>query len=332
MLSPDRVIAPYRAPRWLPDGHSQTIWPAVIAPLPRVSFHRVRWDTPDGDFVDLDFLEPPSSADALDPQPLVVLFHGLEGGSSSHYARGLMNTVGALGWRGVVPHFRGCGGEPNRLARAYHSGDSEEVDWMLRRLRTGHAAAAPVLAVGVSLGGNALMKWLGERGDAARDVVRAAVAVCAPQDLEAGARSLSSGFNRVYMANFLKTLKRKSLDKLDRFPALYDRAAVLASRTFFDFDTVVTAPLHGFRDCYDYWTRSSCKRFLGGVAVPALVINALNDPFVPASALARPAEVSRHVTLEYPAHGGHVGFPSERPPGGHTWLPARVLAYFRAHV
>ena len=315
----------YRAPGWLRGGHAQTIWPALLAPRPAVRLRRERWASPDGDFVDLDWADgtgPPAPGG----RPLLALFHGLEGNSDSHYARVLTAHAAARGWDAVVIHFRGCSGEANRLPRAYHSGDSDEADWILRRLAAARGPA-PLAAAGVSLGGNVLLKWLGERGADAR-FVAAAAAVSPPQDLHAGAIALSRGFNRVYTAHFLRTLRRKSLAMLERHPGLFDRAAVAASRDFFDFDGLVTAPLHGFASAVDYWTRSSCRPFLGGVEVPTLVVNALNDPFLPASALARPDEVSRAVRLEYPAEGGHVGFLVGPPPGRLDWLPRRLFAHF----
>ena len=308
----------YRPPAWMRNRHLQTIWPAIIGGGPRITYRRERWQTPDQDFIDLDWTTQ-TAAGAPGNGPLVALFHGLEGSSESHYARALMTHVSAAGWRGVVVHWRGCSGEPNLLARAYHSGDSAEVDWILRRLR-------PDFIAGVSLGANAMLKWLGEQG-AGADFVRAAAGVSAPQNLHAGAIALSRGINRLYCLHFLRTLRPKSLLKLERFPGLYDRRAVIAARDFFDFDDAVTAPLHGFADAIDYWTRSSCKQHLRGVAVPALVLNARNDPFLPESELARPAEVSRHVVLEYPAEGGHVGFVDRRL--GTDWLPQRLMAFFR---
>lgn len=315
----------YRPPRWLRNPHLQTIWPALVTGAPRVQYRRERWTTPDEDFIDLDWAVPgPGLSPGTPPLadgPLVALFHGLEGGSGSHYARALMAALLAMGWRGVVIHWRGCSGEPNLLARAYHSGDSAEVDWIMRRLR-------PEFAAGVSLGANALLKWLGEQGSEA-GFLRAAASVSAPQDLHAGAIALSRGFNRVYCWNFMNTLKRKSARKLDRFPGLYDRRRLLAVRDFFDFDDLVTAPLHGFDGALDYWTRSSCRQFLGGVAVPTLVLNARNDPFLPEQALARPSEVSRTVVLDYPPDGGHVGFVHGRLAGSIDWMPRRLTAFFR---
>lgn len=312
----------YRAPAWLPGGHAQTIYPLTRSgPVPR--YRRERWDAPDGDFIDVDWLAAPADAGA----PLVVLFHGLEGSSRSHYARALMRVLAERGWSGAVPHFRGCSGELNRLPRAYHSGDSAEIDWILRRMRTLFPGRT-ILAAGASLGGNALLKWLGEQEVAAEGIVQAAAAVCAPLDLTAAGQALQRGFSRVYTRNFLFTLKANSLLRLQRFPDLFDRRRMLAAKTLYDFDDAVTAPMHGFRDAADYWLRASSKPWLPGVRVPALIINALNDPFLPPQALPGPQQISTSVTLEYPATGGHVGFVSGAFPGHLDWLPRRLLAFF----
>ena len=313
----------YRAPRWLPGGHLQTLHAALLIPRPEVAYRRERWSTPDGDFIDLDWSEGDGAAQS---RPLVVMFHGLEGSSRSHYALALMAALRARGLRGVVVHFRGCSGEPNRLSRAYHSGDAQEIDWILRRLRSRNAGD-PLYAVGVSLGGNALLKWLGETGASAREVVDGAVAVSAPVDLMASGNALGRGFNLLYTRNFLVTLKVKALEKLDRYPGLYDAARVRAASTLREFDDLVTAPLHGFRDTDDYWTRASSKPGLKSIRIRALVMNAKNDPFLPAAALPRPEEVSSAVTLEQPDEGGHVGFVGGTFPGDLNWLPMRVLKF-----
>ena len=318
----------YVAPPWLPGGHLQTIYASQCAPRPRVTYRRARWDTPDGDFIDLDWAEQDSGFRIRQSEetPLVALFHGLEGSSRSHYALSIMHAVAAWAWRGVVVHFRGCGGDLNRLPRAYHSGDSVEVDWILRRLRREHPRS-PIFAVGVSLGGNALLKWLGEQGPAARAVLAAACAVSAPVDLMASGTALGQGFNLLYARHFLSTMKRKSLAKLARFPGLFDRRRMLAARTLREFDDIVTAPLHGFRNTDDYWTRASSKPLLRGISIPTLMINARNDPFLPLHALPRSHEVSQHVTPDFPAAGGHVGFVSGTFPGNLDWLARRTLAF-----
>ncbi len=315
------ATATFAAPGWLANRHAQTIYGALFAPSPRVAYRRERWETPDGDFVDLDFVDGPAGS------PWIHLFHGLEGSSASPYARMLMTQARALGWRGSVLNFRGCSGEPNRLPRAYHSGDSAEADWVLRRLKA-LAGAAPLHAAGVSLGGNVLLKWLGERGAEAGTVVERAAAVSAPVDLTAAGYALERGFAIVYAKHFLHTLKARSFAKLARFPGMFDAARARAARTLREFDDCVTAPVHGFAGVDDYYTRSSSKPWLGCVQVPTLVLNARDDPFLPEHDLPGAGEVSAAVTLEFPATGGHVGFVSGFP-GRIDWLPGRILHHFR---
>ena len=321
-IAPDHPPAfpAYRAPSWLANAHAQTIWPRMLmGRLP--DYRRERWDTPDGDFIDLDWVDGPPHA------PLLVLFHGLEGSSRSHYARSVMLAAAAHGWSGVVPHFRGCSGEPNRLPRAYHSGDSDEIDWVLRRLRA-LDPPRPLYAAGISLGGNALAKWAGERGEEAAQVVRAIAAVCAPLDLAVAGRALESGFNRLYTEYFLRSMRPNALRKLARFPGIGERDRIAGARTLYQFDDAVTAPLHGFRDADDYWQRASGKPHLPGIAVATLLLNARNDPFLPAHALPAAKAVSRHVIREFPQHGGHVGFVGGRFPGHLDWLAQRLIAFF----
>ena len=318
------MISSYRAPAWLPGGHLQTLYASLLAPRPRVAYRRERWNTPDGDFIDLDWAQIRNAADA---NPLVVLFHGLEGNSHSQYASALMAATRDRGWRGVVVHFRGCGGELNRLPRAYHSGDSAEIDWILRRLKLDNPSIQ-LFAAGVSLGGNALLKWLGEQRDAANAIVAGAAAISAPVDLMASGDALGRGFNMIYTRNFLATMRRKTLAKLALFPELCDRERMLDSRTLREFDNIVTAPLHGYRDTDDYWTRASSKPLLRHIAAPTLMINARNDPFLPAAALPAAGELSAKVTAEFPPTGGHVGFVTGVFPGQLDWLPQRMLNFF----
>ena len=319
-----QLAGPYRAPLWLAGGHAQTIW-AYRLRSHSVPVARERIETADGDFWDFDWLDAPAKPGA----PLVALFHGLEGGSRSHYAGALLRALARAGWRGVVPHFRGCGGEPNRLPRAYHSGDHAEVGAMLAAIHRSIAPGTPLFAVGVSLGGSALLNWLGRGGSDAARTLRAAAAVSAPLDLMAAGVAIGRGVNRVYTRHFLATLKPKSLAMAARFPGLLDAARIRRVRTLWEFDDIVTAPLHGFAGTIDYWTRASSKPWLSGIAVPTLVINARNDPFIPARSLPTQRDVSAFVTLEQPRHGGHAGFAGGRFPGHVDWLPARLLHYFR---
>jgi uncharacterized protein len=340
----------YTAPWWLPGGNLQTLWPALYARrrfgAPAV-YRRERWTTPDGDFLDLDWLadidgqaplergldpvqagagsyRPRHGAEAAPGAvPLLVLFHGLEGSSRSHYAEAFADFARERGLAYVVPHFRGCSGELNHAPRAYHSGDHEEIGWILARLRSTHHG--PVIAVGVSLGGNALMRWTAEWGGEAGRVVDAVAAVCSPIDLAAGSAAIGRGFNRwVYNGMFLRSMKPKALAKLTQHPDLFDRDRLVAARSLYEFDDVFTAPLHGFRNADDYYARASAKPHLPRIRIPALVVNTLNDPFVPAGSLPGPGEVGPHVMLWRPAEGGHVGFPQGPPPAHVRKMPEEV--------
>ncbi|WP_448254281.1 YheT family hydrolase [Ottowia oryzae] len=353
--------AAYHAPFWLPGGQLQTIGPALWARRvagPPIRYRRERWDTPDGDFVDVDWLDnaAPAAAAATETatgqaakaapgnprkpyasrssQPLLVLFHGLEGSSRSHYAEALADWARAQGVALAVPHFRGCSGTINRAPRAYHCGDFAEIGWLLQRFHFAQQArgGGPLLAVGVSLGGNALLRWAGEAGAEAARTVQAVAAVCAPLDMAASGHAIGRGFNRqVYTRMFLRTMKAKARAKLAQYPGLFDARRLAAARDLYEFDDLFTAPLHGFAGVDDYWRRGSAKPYLGAVRVPALVLNARNDPFVPADSLPRVDEVSRHVTLWQPAHGGHVGFAEGRwPPGDVHWLPEAVGGWLLA--
>jgi predicted alpha/beta-fold hydrolase len=319
----------YRAPWWLGRGgfgaHWQTVYPFIFDRPAKPRYTRERWETtphgiPDGDFIDVDRIAGPRD------QPMVVLFHGLEGSSQSIYARNLMNEVVRRGWRGLVPHFRGCGGEMNRLPRAYHSGDATEIDWILRRAKA-EAPDQSLFVAAISLGGNATLKWLGEQGSQATRIAAAAAGISAPLDLMASGAALEQGFCKLYTRRFLATMKASSLAKLKHHPGIFNEGVMQRARTLREFDNEVTAPLHGYRDTDDYWTRASSKPGLIDVKVPTLVLNACNDPFLPASALPTANQVSPQVTLDFPAHGGHVGFLSGPFPG-RSWMTRRVFHFF----
>ena len=328
----------YTAPWWLPGGNLQTIWAAVRARRfdgVQPEFRRERWTTPDHDFIDVDWLADERKEALSDGkaagQPLIVVFHGLEGSSSSHYSEALADAARQRGWACAVPHFRGCSGELNHAPRAYHSGDFEEIDWILQRFSAQHHG--PLLAVGISLGGNALMRWAGEFGSAANALVLAIASVCSPLDLAASGWAIGRGFNRlVYTRMFLRSMVPKALEKLGQHPGLYSRKALLAARNLYEFDNVVTAPIHGFKNTEDYWLRASSKPHMNSIGVPALALNAINDPFVPSWSLPKPGEVSPSVTLWQPQEGGHVGFPSAPFPGHVRAMPEAVAEFFTAHL
>ncbi|OZI71493.1 YheT family hydrolase [Bordetella genomosp. 12] len=348
-------------PSWLPDGHSQTLYAASLAQYHRIAFVRERVDTPDTDFVDFDWtgpgLFPHKTADGraftgdapvngktaaarwMAPEdwnslprnadtPALVLFHGLEGGSNSRYAQSVAHHFRARGWIVAIAHFRGCSGVPNRLARAYYSGDSEEVGFMLETVRR-RIPQARWHAVGVSLGGNALLKYLGEHPDSTQWLAGAA-GVSVPLDLVAGGKALCQGVfgRRIYTPYFLRTMKHKVLEKAKRFPGAIDVMRIANARDLRDFDDAYTAPMHGFRNALDYWTRASSKPWLAKIGIPTLVLNARNDPFLPESALPVPAECADQVLLHQPAAGGHAGFPSGPFPAHLNWLPQRLGRFF----
>lgn len=329
----------YQAPRLLPGGHVQTIWAAKCARYwPVVGYPpglgadsalqwtRQRWVTPDQDFIDVDHL---ADTQAQASAPLLVLFHGLEGSRSSHYVQATARVCQQMGWRMMLAHFRGCSGEINIAPRAYHSGDHAEIDWILKRAAA-LAPTAPTFAMGISLGGNALMHWAARAGANARETVQAIASVCAPLDLVASGLHIGKGFNKhVYTRMFLSTMRPKAIAKAQQYPGLFDLHAALKARTLFEFDNVFTAPLHGFEDVMDYWSRASAKPLMRDVALPALALNARNDPFMPASSLPSRADVSERVTLWQPDTGGHVGFVQTQ----RWWrLPGHVAAMPRAVI
>lgn len=315
-------MADYRAPWWLPGGHLQTIYASVFAPKPRVIYRREHWELADGDFLDLDWVD--GAAD----KPLLVLFHGLEGSARGHYALAMMDALRQRGWRGVAVNFRGCSGSPNRLARAYHSGDSAEIKMILSHLNI-QARAQPLYAVGISLGANAILKYLGESGLEAQQLVSGAAAISAPVDLADAGTRLDQGFNRYsYTRHFLHSLRQKALGKIQAHRLPIAPCDLHAAKTLHAFDELYTAPIHGFRNADDYWQRASSKPWLNSVSVPTLIVHAHNDPFLPASTYLEDVELSPQIKLDLHPQGGHVGFVVGPFPGKLTWLPERVLKFF----
>ncbi|MHB0992722.1 MAG: hydrolase [Burkholderiales bacterium] len=313
----------YKPTFWLLGGHLQTLYPYFFAPRPKLAYRRERWELPDGDFLDLDWMDNAAE------QPLLVVFHGLEGDSRGYYVLALMQQAQLLGWRGVAVNFRGCSGEPNRLPRAYFAGDSAEIGYVLTRLRR-QFPHDTMFSAGFSLGANALLLWLGEQGERAKTIIQGAAGISAPLDLTASGNALDHGLNRwIYTRHFLKSLKRIALQKLKQFPGLYDAEKVRAATTLREFDNVVTAPLHGYADTDDYWHRASSLPGLTRISVPTLILNARNDPFVPGNSLPESSQVSASVTLDFPDCGGHVGFPSGLRATNDNWLSKRITDYLQ---
>ncbi|MBC7791682.1 MAG: alpha/beta fold hydrolase [Anaerolineae bacterium] len=303
----------YRPAWWLPGGHLKTLWGKLARPRPRVATRRERWDTPDGDFIEVHRL------DALPGSPRLIILHGLEGSARSHYALGMLNEARSRGWASDILVWRSCGDEPNQTARFYHSGETTDLDFVVNRLIE-MDSDSQVLLAGVSLGGNVLLKWLGELGNAFPAQVMGAAAVSVPFDLERGARSIEHGFSRVYQAHFLRSLRRKAAEKQRRFPGLIAAGALGRARTLFEFDDAVTAPVHGFRDASDYYHRSSSIRFLSRIRLPTLLLSAADDPFLPENVLEEVRAIAKDnaaLRVEFVQRGGHVGFVS----GFLPWRP-----------
>jgi uncharacterized protein len=295
---------------------------------PTVPTRAERWETPDGDFVVVHRLERP--AEPRISSPHLVLLHGLEGGPRSHYVPHFMREAQSRGWSADLLVFRGCGDEPNLGARFYHSGDTADLAYVVARLIDEDPDRTLVLG-GVSLGGNVLLKWLGESGEGVPRQVAAAAALSVPFDLARGCRHLSRGFSRVYERVFLRTLREKALSKLRRYPDLFDRSRLDEATTLWEFDDAVTAPVHGFRDALDYYERSSSIHYLRGIRVPTLLLSARDDPFLPESVLDEVeaiADDSEWLRAEFLSRGGHVGFVSGRVPWQpHNWGEWRAIQF-----
>jgi predicted alpha/beta-fold hydrolase len=303
----------YRPAWWVPGAHAQTLWGKFARrsrPLPTRIEH---WTTPDDDFIDVLRLDAPPDS------PRLFLLHGLEGTVRSHYVGGLLQVAYERGWGADMLIFRGCGEKPNNAPRFYHSGETTDLAFAVGRVLR-EFPDVPLGMCGVSLGGNVLLKWLGESGDALPERVLAAVAISVPFDLERGSRHISQGFSRVYERHFLRSLRRKATAKLERYPDLFNGEALARARTLFDFDDVVTGPVHGFGGAHDYYSRSSSLGFLGRIRRPTLLLSAKDDPFLPRTVLDDVAAIARKnpfLRTEFTDRGGHVGFVAGSP-----WRPS----------
>lgn len=313
---------------WLRNRHLQTIVPNTFRGLPHQSIRRERVELPDGDFVDADWTTRTEG-------PIVVLLHGLEGSRESRYAAWMMKHLDDAGYRAVLLHFRGCSGEPNRTAGSYHSGHTADFDFFLRLLHE-REPNARVAAIGYSLGGNALLKWLGQNGDndagknTRKRQLETGVAVSVPFRLEYCSAAINRGFARIYQAHLMRRMLRNARRKLAVIRAAGHDPALGSLRSFRDFDEALTAPLHGFENASDYYARASSAQFLRHITTPTLVIHASDDPFMTPDTVPREEELSKAVTLELSEHGGHVGFVGGRWPWKpEYWLEQRILAHLR---
>ena len=321
------LASAFRPAWWLPGPHLPTIWGKVLRRRAPVHDRLERWPTPDGDHLTLVRMGTVTSG-----VPHLLILHGLEAKITAKYAHGLLLEARKLGWSGDLLMFRSCDGEVNRARRFYHSGETTDADFVIRRLASGVPDLHLVLC-GVSLGGNVALKWLGEQGERVPREVRRVAAVSVPYDLETGSRYLEHGFARLYVRHFLQSLTAKSLRKLELHPDLCDRERLLSAKTFWDFDDVLTGPLHGFAGAHDYYERSSSIGFLHRIRVPTLLASAWDDPFLPPPVLERVREIARgnpQLHLEFSRRGGHVGWVAGQPWNPRYHMEERVIRWLAA--
>lgn len=312
----------YRAPLWLPDGHTQSIYPALFRKIPLTHSHSERMELPDGDFLDVDWH---MRSEALHEKPLLIVSHGLEGSSRRHYVTGLiraMSEVNALAW-----NYRSCSGDPNRNLRFYHSGATDDLDFVIQQAVA--RGVKDIYLAGFSLGGNLSLKWLGENAKKASQFVRKAVAFSVPLHLSSSSQQLTRRENRLYTHRFLQTLLEKVTEKSARYPMDITPSMLTSIRSLYDFDNVITGPLHGFKDAEEYYERNSSLYFLANIQVPTLIVNAKNDPFLSQECLPEQID-SDFVRIELPDSGGHCGF-YPRNYRGQTWAEQRAAAWFNGN-
>lgn len=316
----DTTKTAFKPAWWLRNKHLQTMWTRLSRRKLKFPLKSKRYELPDGDFIDTAWVGEGSH------NPIVIILHGLGGSLRSPYATGIMNSIVEKGWRAVFMYFRGASEEPNRLMRGYHSGDTGDFDFLVKEIRRQNPGT-PVFAVGFSLGGNVLLKWLGENKTEA--CVKAAVAVSAPFDLSLAANSLQKGFSRFYQWYLLVALKRKYFAKFRYDKAPIPHKQVKACNNFWSYDNTVTAPLHGFYDAHDYYRQCSSKQFLKDIRVPTLVIHAKDDPFMTPEVIPEHYHASSSVEFDITHQGGHVGFISGDIPGiAEYWLDQRIINFF----
>ena len=308
----------FRPAWWLTNRHLQTIFPNTLRRQPRLALRRERLELPDGDFVDVDWTTDSSG-------PIVIVLHGLEGSIDSRYASGIMRTLDRRGWRGALLHHRGCSGEINRLASGYHSGQTADLDYFIKLLRQ-REPGTPLAAVGYSLGGNVLLKWLGETRNA--DALQAAVAISVPMRLDLCSDGINRGFSKVYQSHLMRRMRRTALRKIDAGILDMPKQAVRKLKTFRQFDDALTGPLHGFGNAETYYAQCSSRQFLKHIATPTLIIQSRDDPFMTPEVIPSARELSGQVILELAEHGGHVGFVGGAWPWrARYWLEDRIPAF-----
>jgi hypothetical protein len=310
---------------WLRNPHLQTIWGSLLRPPPiNVRTRRERLELPDNDFLDLDWLEP---SDDNPERPIILILHGLAGNIDSHYAKAILKSVQDQGWRAVFMHYRGCSGDHNRTRVSYHSGFTDDVEYVVSVIQQ-RFPENPLAAVGYSLGGSILLNWLGKTGK--KNPLTVAVAISVPFELNKAANRMLNGFSRLYQWHILKSLRQTISDKFESMDGPVDLDHLAEFKTFWEFDTFVTAPLHGFKDAGDYYEKASCRKRLLSVAKPTLIIHAEDDPFMSPEVIPEHHELASETILEISKMGGHVGFISGTMPGSaEYWLESRIIGHLK---
>ncbi len=314
---------PYTPPTGFGNAHLQTIYPTLFRRVPLITNERERIETPDDDFLDLDW------ARRRGCPRLAVITHGLEGHARGHYTQGMAAALQRADCDVLAWNFRGCSGQPNHRLKSYHSGATEELQTVLDHVFT-HYQYETIRLIGFSLGGNLTLKYLGDRGAAVDPRIRRAAAISVPCDLASSAKRLEHWQNRIYVARFMRSLRAKVRAKAQRYPTELDLSGLDQMRTFAEFDDRYTAPIHGFQNAEDYWARCSCRFVLHQIAIPTLLINALDDPFLTPDCYPKEApETNPYFHMETPRHGGHLGFVSFKK-SGEYWSEERVVNFLHA--
>lgn len=310
---------------WLLNPHLQTLWPVFCRrPVKGMPMQKERFELPDGDFIDLVWVGKEKQG------PLIILLHGLEGSVQSPYAQGMLQAIHQRGWRGVLMHFRGCSGEPNRTVRSYHSGETQDLGLIVAAL---HEREPDTLlaAVGFSLGGNVLLKWLGETAD--HNPLAAAAAVSVPFELHKSANRMQQGFSRLYQRHFLQCLHKRLSHQFQVYPASFQMPALNELKSMWEFDDKITAPLHGFSSVHEYYSISSSRQYLNKIQVPTLIVHSKDDPFMSPDCIPEQHELSGAIQLEVTERGGHVGFVTGSMPGRERyWLDERIPSFFESFI
>lgn len=308
---------------WLKSPHLQTIWGSMLRTAPPVKTRRERLELPGNDFLDLDWLDVPFE----DPtRPIILILHGLGGNIDSHYAKAILQAIGDFGWYAVFMHYRGCSGDANRQFVSYHSGFTDDVDFVASVLKS-RFPHNPLAAVGYSLGGSILLNWLGKTGS--NNPLTTAIAISVPFELGKAANRMLNGVSRLYQWHMLRNLRQHISNKFEKLESPIDLNKLDQLKTFWEFDTFVTAPLHGFKNAEDYYEKASCRKQLKNIAKPTLIIHAEDDPFMPPEVIPIETELATDTLLELSKMGGHVGFIAGNIPGSaEYWLEGRIIDHF----